>query len=278
MFAHARTAARISLLVGVGLAGAGCLGSGGTAAPGSHPRAFGPPCHVSPAVRTPVAPIAGATPRVLLAAVLGEIGPAGVRSATTTAPPPGFPGKSWLTFRLRSAARPEYAYAHWAGLLAAVAYRDQARRNHLTEVAGTSFADGSTVLGGRGRRGRATYRTLSTASLACLIRRNAARLHARVVSLRMLNVEGMPVPVVTVSVPPALATRSGGNWGLSYSFLDSSAPPPYVGYWVTVKDDAGRWVQSLGQVPSAGGGSGDISTRYRSGRSCAGLPVCSAHG
>jgi hypothetical protein len=213
MFAHGRTAARISLLAGVGLAGAGCLASGGTAAPGSQPRAFGPPCHVEPAVRTPVAPIAGATPRVLLAAVLGEIGPAGVRSATTTAPPRGFLGKSWLTFRLRPAARPEYAYAHWAGLLAAAAYRDQARRNHLTEVAGTSFADGSTVLGGRGRRGVASYRTLPAASLSCLIHRNAARLHARIVSLRMLEVEGMPVPVFTVSVPPELAARSGGNRG-----------------------------------------------------------------
>ena len=87
------------------------------------------------------------------------------------------------------------------------------------------------------------------------------------------------MPVVTISVLPALAARSGGNWGLSYSLFDySRAPSPYLGYSVTVRDEDGRWVQSLGHVPSAGGGWGDISTRYQSGQSCDGLPECSAHG
>jgi hypothetical protein len=125
----------------------------------------------------------------------------------------------------------------------------------------------------------ASYSTLSAASLVCLIRRNAAHLRGRIVSLRMLHVEGMPVPVVTFAAPQALAARSGGNWGLSYSlFGDGGVRHPYLGYWVTVKDEAGRWVQSLGQVPSTGQGSGDIATPYRSDQSCAGLALCSAHG
>jgi hypothetical protein len=256
------------------VAGAACFATGGTLGP----VASRPPCHVSPAVRRPVAPIAAATPRALLAAVFAQIGPTGVRRTAITAPPRKFAGRAWLTFKL-PAARPEYAYARWASLLAAAAYRDQARGNHLAEVAGTTFTGGSTLLGGRGRRGIASYRTLSAAALTCLVRRNAARVHGRVVALRMLQVEGMPVPVVTVSVPPTLAARSGGNWGLSYSLFDyPGAPSPYLGYSVTVEDEAGRWVQSLGQVPSAGGGWGEISTRYQSGRSCAGLPDCAAHG
>jgi hypothetical protein len=238
------------------------------------------PCAVGSATRAAVAPVNAATPEALLSAVLRQIGRSGLRDARVTVPPAGFSGKAWLTFSL-PAGRREAAEAHWAALLAAAAYRDQADRNGLKPVAGTSFppTGGSVLGGGHGSRPISSYATLSATSLECLVRRNARRLHTRVVSMRMLRVEGLPVPVVTVRVPAALARRSGGNWGLALSMLDSpAAPPPYLGALVTVEDANGRWVQSLGQVPSTGTGAGDVSPRYQSGQSCAGLPDCSAHG
>jgi hypothetical protein len=259
------------------LAATACLGQGGaaiTATAGDQGARCGVVGH--PTSR-PVAAIAAATPRQLLDAISTQVGNTGHNGIRITRPPAGFTtGGAWLSIRLPVEQRVA-AFRQWAALMAAVVYRDQAPGDGLDPVAGTSVTGaGSSVLAG-GARPHHAHRTFSARSLACLIYRHAARIGARVVSLHLLRVEGLPVPFVTIRIPDALARRSGGNTGLAGSVIDSP-DSDYLGYFVTVVDGEGGWVQSAGSVPSSGSGVGVASPRYQAGQACGGPIMCVVHG
>jgi hypothetical protein len=271
-----RTLAGLTVIGGVMLATTACLGHGGGAAAGTQgvqtaSRVIGHPTSV------PVAAIAAATPRQLLDAASAQVGNAGHHGIRITRPPVHFTaGRAWMAITLPSGQR-QAAFRQWAALMAAVVYRDQAPGDGLLPVAGTSVNElHSSVLAG-GPRAHHAHRTFSAESLRCLSHRHAARIGARVVSLRLLHVEGLPVPVVTISIPDALARRSGGNTGLAGSVIDSP-DSDYLGYFVTVVDGEGRWVQTGGLVPSSGSGVGGVSPRYQAGQACGGPIECVLHG
>jgi hypothetical protein len=235
-------------------------------------------CRVGQVERVAVRPIHAGSQAVLLHAVEEQIGTdVSLRIGT---PPKGFTrGHSWMTLPPSAASSAISITDSWTALLAAEIYRDQAPMNHLPALAGTTTGLDSSVLAD-GPRPHAAYRTLSAASLACLVRRNALALRMRVLSVRFLHPEGIPVPVINAEVPASLARRSGGQTGLAIGLLRYQHQPysPYLGYLVQIEDSQGHWVQAAGAVPDSGGGTGGFALRYAHAQECGGLVMCTTHG
>ena len=224
-----------------------------------------------------VAPIRQPTQDALLGAIIGQLGPTGLRDAHIGRPPQGFRGSSWAYFRSPS-GRAAAARAVWSSQMASAVYRDQAPANGFPRLAGWSQPGGASVLGGdSGSRPLNRYRMTSQAQLADHIRRNAVRLGMRIVSLTFLHPEGLLTPVVVVEAPTAFLERDGGTL-LGYSVIGGGeASDPSFGFFVEVRDPSAAWVQSQGYTGTIGTGWGVVDPAYDKATGCGGAVECVMH-
>ena len=163
-------------------------------------------------------------------------------------------------------------FAEWIDLLRATVYRDQAARNGLDPA---PLDRRLARIGGEDRPNE-TYLTATDDATRRLVRANARRLGMRLLSLRFLHPEGIPVPVATLSAPPDLVRRSGGAPLGASVFATVADETRSLGWYSDVVDERGEWVQSEGLVPAAG--SGVFVTRFPGATACGGAIFCRVHG
>jgi len=161
----------------------------------------------------------------------------------------------------------------WSRLLDGVVYRDQAGLNGLTGSDGVPRPFRGP---GGENRANAAYLVESEQAYRRLVLDNLGELGLVLESLRFMNVEGIPVPLVRVRAPRSLLERSG-SVPLGYSvFAGGYDESLSLGWYVEVLDEPGAWVQSQGLVPAGGGGSFDSA--IEGANACGGPLLCVAHG